>query len=227
MELPTDLFKIVKSFLLLTKNDFNCKKCFLEHIKTASLNDIKKILHKLSINKITINNMNLSINSFITNTEIPSNQRRIFLSKFIINHIKNNCNLMKQIGFFTRCVPNLENIFNWSYNFNPGVIVSTQQLIYKHDLPGIARLKARVYKRYYDRIFIEFFDYIIHDEPLEDFNIVYNIEFLNNIDPKKPALIVKYIEMSIWDSKPTTIIINENDSLFNFSKFISAMDVPV
>lgn len=118
MNLPSDLFGLVKQFVMLPRYLFLIKKDFYKQLRHARLNQMVEMTKILGLTTIKVDHTTMSINRFVASNR-PILERVDRLRTIIFYTCGNNTLLYFKLGnLFTDCF--LGNMFNWNSHYEIG-----------------------------------------------------------------------------------------------------------
>ena len=170
MELPIEVFTIIKSYMLLRPVDYMEQMSFREHLEVASIEVLDDCLKKLRIRTITnffrynsqFKILEISVNQFKRDTNIALYVRKRIIINTIWDVVSKDSVKLIDVGLncFKKCL-NKFNFFNWTFTFPVGMDVLILQQIEVFGHLGITRLKAQVVKQENTRIEVQIYNYTL------------------------------------------------------------------
>jgi hypothetical protein len=180
MQLPSEIFEIVKSYMLLPKDRYEMLRDIREHIVSSNLEILATIIEVVfNQKKIMVNGKMVNINTYAKSSIIPLHNRRRYLIDLTfrlikcINPIRTEL-FCKQMGrYFTksfcRHINNVlyYNKFNWTMlldiNMDICVRLRRPHTLYNVLPNGICKsrlfVKLRIIKRYLDKLLCVEYNY--------------------------------------------------------------------
>jgi hypothetical protein len=161
MQLPSDLTKIIKEFLLLPRHDFIVKRDFLKQLYFAEISVLLNMIRTFNVTTIRYKNTRVSIDRF-RSCNIPILETQQVLASNVLELVSNDTTLFLSLGtHFHHCF--YGNIYNWTNRPSIGDIcgVFNMTIVFNKKTYYSMKRKGIIVKKDQFVIEVALYDYIV------------------------------------------------------------------